>query len=60
MLFIKLYYYFFLSFIYLLVGVGEGLNWLRNPHINWTALRKAAGRAHLPFLHGIRPKTEQY
>jgi hypothetical protein len=60
MLFIKLYYYVFFAFIYLLVGVCEVVKWLLNPRFNWAGLRQMVNKMPLPLLQGMRPKAEQF
>jgi hypothetical protein len=60
MVFIKIYYYLFFAFIYLLIGLCEVVKWLLNPRFNWTFLRQLIHKTHFPFQQSIRPKAEQF
>ena len=48
MLFIKLYYYLFFAFVYLLVGFCEVINWMAHPRFNWAPFHQLIDRIHLP------------
>ena len=60
MLFIKIYFYIFFAFIFILIGICEVVKWLLNPGVNWSVFRQVINKLHFPLLQSLRPKAEQF
>ncbi|MBB1284624.1 hypothetical protein HRH25_09590 [Flavisolibacter sp. BT320] len=51
MLFIKLYFYFFYTFVYTLVGICEAIGYLNRMQFSWPKRRQARFRDWAAMLH---------